>query len=72
MLVCQCNGVSDRTVRRAVREGAATVAEVGHACGAGVCCQGCGPLIGKIIRIERRRTAKAETSVASGAAPATP
>jgi bacterioferritin-associated ferredoxin len=55
MLVCHCNGVSDRTVRRVVREGALTVAEVGHACGAGTCCRGCSATIGRIIRAESHR-----------------
>jgi bacterioferritin-associated ferredoxin len=57
MLVCHCNGVSDKTVRRAVRQGAQTVAEVGRACGAGTCCQGCGPTLGRIIQHEARREA---------------
>ncbi len=52
MLVCHCNGVSDRTVRRTVREGALTVGEVGLACGAGTCCQGCSEMIGEIIQLE--------------------
>ena len=63
MLVCHCNGVSDRTVRRVVREGAQNVAEVGRACGAGTCCQGCGPAISRIIRHESHRQAK--TSIAN-------
>ncbi len=57
MLVCHCNGVSDRTVRRVVREGALTVAEVGRTCGAGTCCQGCSSTIGRIIRAESHRQA---------------
>ena len=55
MLICHCNGVSDRTVRRVVREGARTVSEVGSACGAGTCCRGCSGSIGKIIRAERHQ-----------------
>ena len=55
MLVCHCNGVSDRRVRRAIREGALTVSEVGRACGAGTCCQGCSPTINRIIQIESHR-----------------
>ena len=58
MLVCHCNGVSDRSVRRVVREGALTVAEVARACGAGTCCQGCSPTINRIIRIESHRQAR--------------
>jgi bacterioferritin-associated ferredoxin len=56
MLVCQCNGVTDRTVRRAVRKGARTTEDVGYACGAGACCGGCIPLIEKLIRHEASRS----------------
>ena len=55
MLVCQCNGVSDRAIRRAVRKGAQTTEDVGFACGAGPCCGGCIPLIEKLIRHESSR-----------------
>ena len=58
MLVCHCNGVSDRSVRRAVRDGALTVSEVGHACGAGRGCQGCSATINRIIQIESHREAQ--------------
>ena len=65
MLVCHCNGVSDRTVRRVVREGARTVAEVGHACGAGTCCRGCSGSIGKIIHAERHQHEREEETTAA-------
>ena len=52
MLVCHCNGVSDRAIRKAVRRGAVTPREVAGACGAGSCCGGCGPTIRQIIRKE--------------------
>ncbi|MEE8508614.1 MAG: (2Fe-2S)-binding protein [Myxococcota bacterium] len=52
MLVCHCQGVSDRSIRKAVREGAATVVDVGYHCGAGTCCEGCVDLIDRIIRSE--------------------
>ena len=64
MLVCHCNGVSDRTVRRVVREGALTVAEVGRTCGAGTCCQGCSSTIGRIIRAESHRHANTAAPLA--------
>ncbi len=68
MLVCHCNGVSDRTVRRVVREGALTVSEVGRACGAGTCCQGCSSTINRIIHIESYREAQVvEDSAQPGA-----
>ena len=62
MLICHCNGVSDRTIRRVVREGANSVREVGRACGAGTCCQGCTEVIGEIINAEQRRHASAEAA----------
>lgn len=40
-MVCLCHGVSDRTVRRAIDDGAATVDEVGEACLAGTSCGTC-------------------------------
>ena len=55
MLVCQCNGVTDRAVRRAVRKGARTTEDVGYACGAGACCGGCIPVIEKLIVHESSR-----------------
>jgi bacterioferritin-associated ferredoxin len=47
-------------VRRAVRQGALTVSEVGRACGAGTCCQGCNPTINRIIQIESHRQAQVD------------
>ena len=64
MLVCHCNGISDRAVRRAVRDGAVSTADVGHACGAGTCCGGCKDAIQKIIHAEA-----SQLEVASSPAP---
>jgi bacterioferritin-associated ferredoxin len=58
MIVCQCKGVSDAAVRRAVREGASTVEEVGWACKAGTDCGGCHPTIVQIICAERLTAVK--------------
>jgi bacterioferritin-associated ferredoxin len=55
MIVCHCHGVSDRAIRAAVREGAATRAEVARACAAGACCGGCHPAIQGIIESELAR-----------------
>ena len=52
MLVCQCQGVSDRAIRRAVREGAVTTDQVGRDCGAGTFCGGCRDTIHDIIHSE--------------------
>lgn len=52
MLVCSCNGVSDRKVRKAVRKGAQNAGQVGRMCGAGTTCGGCLPMIRQIVRDE--------------------
>ena len=72
MLVCHCNGVSDRSVRRAVREGALSVSEVGRACGAGTCCRGCNSTIDRIIQIESHRQAQIVEDNAQPVASSTP
>jgi len=59
MIACQCRGVSDRTIRTAVRAGAVTVAGVGLACNAGADCGGCHETIERIIRIELAAAASA-------------
>lgn len=53
MIVCHCKGVSDRTVKRAVRAGAVCVSGVGRACGAGTGCGGCHGTIEEILAVER-------------------
>jgi bacterioferritin-associated ferredoxin len=41
MIVCLCHAVSDRTIDRAIRDGAETVEELGEVCGAGTGCGAC-------------------------------
>lgn len=48
-MVCLCEGVSERKVRRAIDRGASTVAEVTAACRAGACCHGCHPTIEELL-----------------------
>ena len=63
MLVCHCNGISDRTIRRVIRGGANSLGEVRSACGAGGCCQSCTPAIRKLLRLETAQTERdADTS----------
>ena len=62
MLVCHCNGISDRTIRKVVRRGANSAREVAHACGAGACCGGCADVVREIIHSE-------STSERDGGAP---
>ena len=52
MLVCHCNGVSERHIRRSIREGAASPGEIARSCGAGACCGGCHDGIRKILHAE--------------------
>jgi len=37
MIVCLCKGVTDRTVRKLVRQGASSLHDVRLACSAGAC-----------------------------------
>ena len=53
MIVCQCKGTTDAAIRKAVREGATTIGEVGAACMAGIECEGCLETIARIISEER-------------------
>jgi bacterioferritin-associated ferredoxin len=41
MIVCHCRAVSDRALRESIENGAADVASVMAATGAGTCCGGC-------------------------------
>jgi bacterioferritin len=52
MLVCHCNGVSDRAIRRSVRAGAVTPELVARTCGAGACCGGCRDAVQEILTAE--------------------
>jgi bacterioferritin-associated ferredoxin len=52
MIVCHCQGVSDRTIRAAVRSGARSRRAVARACSAGRSCGGCTLAIDEIVRSE--------------------
>ena len=49
MIVCACYGVSEREVRRAVREGAISRRQVQRASGAGSGCGGCIATVDQIL-----------------------
>lgn len=55
MIVCQCKGVTERQIRKAVRDGANCRNEVVLACTAGSNCGGCVPMIDQIIESESDR-----------------
>jgi nitrite reductase (NADH) large subunit len=56
MIICQCNGVTDRAIRKAVRDGANDRNEVIRTCTAGKACGGCVPAIDEIIEAEQERS----------------
>ena len=55
MIVCQCKGVTERQIRKAVRDGANSRNQVILACTAGSNCGGCVPMIESIIESESNR-----------------
>jgi bacterioferritin-associated ferredoxin len=60
MIVCHCQGVSDREIRRAVHDGALGCGAVARACGAMRDCGGCLRLVEEIIDQERAPDATSE------------
>ena len=53
MYVCLCKGVSDRTIRAQIEQGASTVEEIGACTGAGTKCGRCRPEIAEMLRAAR-------------------
>ncbi len=53
MIVCHCKGISDKTIRRAVREGASSLERLAAGCGAGAECGGCHGVIHWLIESEK-------------------
>jgi bacterioferritin-associated ferredoxin len=49
VIVCHCKGVSDSSIREAVRDGARSFRQVAKACDAGRRCGGCRPVIRELI-----------------------
>jgi len=52
MIICHCNGISDRTIRRSIRNGATTLGELRQICGAGDCCGTCTPALRSLLKTE--------------------
>jgi bacterioferritin-associated ferredoxin len=69
MIVCECTGTTDGTIRALARDGVTKVSEVTRRCGAGGCCQSCRPAIARILRATAATIAKEEVTVAEGLAP---
>ncbi len=55
ILICHCHGISDRKIRRLVRRGARSAAEVAEATGAGTNCGGCRPAVKQVVHSEMAR-----------------
>ena len=64
MIVCHCNGVSDRAIRRSVRAGAVTPELVASECGAGAGCGGCRDAVEEILHGELQTPSRTITIVA--------
>lgn len=64
MLVCHCRGVSDRQIKRAVRNGACSVRQVARETGAGMRCGGCRTNVTQIVE-EALADSGGSSSVAS-------
>ena len=52
MIVCQCKATTDAVVKKAIRNGARTVGEIGAACLAGTDCEGCHETLIQMLRSE--------------------
>ena len=49
MLVCHCRGITDRQIRRLVKDGACSTRDVARATGAGLRCGGCRSNVKKVV-----------------------
>ncbi|MDG2306777.1 MAG: (2Fe-2S)-binding protein [Candidatus Binatia bacterium] len=67
MVVCLCQGVSEKQVREAIVNGATSRKKVTSACGAGAGCGGCHGSIRDIIREHRAAEARAAEARAAQA-----
>ena len=63
MIVCHCQRVSDREIRKSINEGASTIFDVGLECCAGINCGGCHSEIQSLINIHEKRQCKTYDSV---------
>jgi len=53
MIICSCEGISEKEIRRAARCGADSVEKLGRLCGAGTGCDGCHRDLQTIINQEK-------------------
>jgi len=64
VIVCHCNQVSDRDIRRVIREGARTTREIAQACQASTGCGACRPAVAEILASETERLAAPRPPIA--------
>ena len=62
MIVCVCRAVSDGEVKQSIRHGAASVSEIGEACGAGTDCGSCCDMLCTMLQDARGRDAAHDRS----------
>jgi len=55
VIVCHCRRITDRQIRKIVREGASSVGEVARHCGAATGCGGCATMVHEIVNLELDR-----------------
>jgi bacterioferritin-associated ferredoxin len=72
MVVCLCQGVSEKRVRAAIAAGAHSRKQVTKSCGAGAGCGGCHAAIRDLIREHQAEAARAEAPEAPVLAPPMP
>ncbi len=67
MLVCHCRGVSDRQIKRAVKNGACSLRDVARETGAGMRCGGCRTTVAAVFQeaIEKELSHSTVSTVAS-------
>ena len=71
MLVCHCRGITDRQIRRLVREGACSTRDVARATGAGLRCGGCRENVKQVVdeAVEREFQSTRSTTILDLAIP---
>jgi bacterioferritin-associated ferredoxin len=71
MIICECTGTTDGTIRALARDGVTRVSEITRRCGAGGCCQSCRPAIVHILRATAKEEASSSPALPVAADPAT-
>jgi bacterioferritin-associated ferredoxin len=66
MLVCQCRGVTERQIRRLVRDGACSTRDVVRATGAGRDCGGCRSDMKQAVALAVQQTSARELQNTAG------